>query len=248
MAFQPIVDRTTGTAYAYEALVRGAGNEGAGEVLAAVTEDNRYAFDQLCRVRAIEEAVAAGLTKIPARLSINFLPNAVYSPLACIQLTLKTAGAAGLPLDRLIFEFTENETILAPEHVANIIAAYRELGFGVAIDDFGAGYSGLDRFTRFVPDAIKLDMQLIRGIDSDPRRRAIVGAMGKLAAELDTMVIAEGIETAAEAAALSALGVRYQQGYWFARPERAALPPPQPHWREKGEAAAGARTSRRTAG
>ena len=125
MAFQPIVDMSTGRPYAYEALARGPGGEGAMSVLSQVTDDNRYAFDQACRVKAIELAVAAGLLDGDARLSINFLPNAVYSPLACIQLTLKTAAAAGLPVDRLIFEFTEGERIASPDHVQNIIDAYR---------------------------------------------------------------------------------------------------------------------------
>jgi EAL domain-containing protein (putative c-di-GMP-specific phosphodiesterase class I) len=85
MAFQPIVDAETGRPFAFEALVRGSNGEGAGEVLARVTPENRYAFDQQCRVAAITGAVAAGILETDARLSINFLPNAVYSPVACIQ-------------------------------------------------------------------------------------------------------------------------------------------------------------------
>jgi len=94
----------------------------------------------------------------------------------------------------------------------------------VAIDDFGAGHSGLDMFARFVPDEIKLDMELVRGIDQDRRRRAIVRAVVEMCAELDTLVIAEGIETAEEALALRDLGVRYHQGFWYARPLLGAFP------------------------
>ena len=108
MAFQPIVDLETMKPFAFEALVRGPNGEPAADVLGRVTAENRYAFDQKCRVKAIETAVRVGLLDTGARLSINFLPNAVYSPKACIQLTLKTAGAVGMPTDRLIFEFTEN--------------------------------------------------------------------------------------------------------------------------------------------
>src|SRR5438067_2453556 len=125
MAFQPIVDMSSGLPFAFEALVRGPGGEGAAEVLAKVTPENRYAFDQRCRVKAIETAVQAGILDTPARLSINFLPNAVYSPKACIQLTLKTAAATGLPTNRLIFEFTEQEEMADPGHVANIVATYQ---------------------------------------------------------------------------------------------------------------------------
>lgn len=224
MAFQPIVDTDTGRPFAYEALIRGRDGAGAASVLSQVTEANRYSFDQACRVMAIESALAAGLMDSDARLSINFLPNAVYSPLACIQLTLRTAQAVGMPVDRLIFEFTENEEMGSPDHVASIIDTYKQIGFSVAIDDFGAGHSGLDMFARFAPDEVKLDMGLIRGIDGDARKRAIVRSVVGMCAELDTLLIAEGIETAAEAAALRALGVRYHQGFWYARPALGSLP------------------------
>lgn len=228
MAFQPIVDFGTGRPFAYEALIRGADGAGAASILSVVTEQNRYSFDQACRVAAIETAMAAGLMETDARLSINFLPNAVYSPMACIQLTLRTAHAVGMPVDRLIFEFTENEQMGSPDHVASIIDTYKQVGFSVAIDDFGAGHSGLDMFARFVPDEIKLDMELVRNIDRDRRRQAIVRAVVDMCGELDTLVIAEGIETAGEAAMLGELGVRYHQGYWYARPEIGRLPSIQP--------------------
>lgn len=228
MAFQPIVDTSTGTPFAYEALVRGIDGSGAAGILAQVSDANRYAFDQACRVKAIGTAMAAGLMQTPACLSINFLPNAVYSPVACIQLTLQTARQAALPLDRLIFEFTENEGMAAPDHVSTIIDSYKEIGFKVAIDDFGAGHSGLGMFARFAPDEVKLDMALVRTIDSDRRRQAIVRAVVGLCEELGTLLIAEGIETAGEAAMLRDLGVRYHQGYWYARPALGALPPISP--------------------
>ena len=224
MAFQPIVDVEAGTVFAYEALVRGPEGQGAMTVLGAVTDANRYAFDQKCRVRAIETALAAGLMEGDAKLSINFLPNAVYSPLACIQLTLKTAAANKLPVDRLIFEFTENEVISSPDHIQTIVDAYRRMGFGVAIDDFGAGSSGLDLFAELAPDTIKLDMALVRGIDCDRRRQAIVRGVVGIARELDTRVVGEGVETRGEAETLRDLGVRLQQGYLHARPAFEALP------------------------
>ena len=224
MAFQPIVDMETGRPYAYEALVRGPAGEPAQSVLSRLTDANRYGFDQACRVKAIEKAMAAGLMDSGARLSINFLPNAVYSPMACIQTTLRTAAANNLPLDRLIFEFTEDEEMVSPEHVDNIITTYKRMGFAVAIDDFGAGHAGLDLFARFVPDLIKIDMDLVRGIDRDHRRRAIVRAIVTMCADLDTIVIAEGIEEESEARTLRDLGVRYLQGFLYARPGFETLP------------------------
>jgi EAL domain-containing protein (putative c-di-GMP-specific phosphodiesterase class I) len=224
MAFQPIVDAETGRPFAFEALVRGSNGEGAGEVLARVTPENRYAFDQQCRVAAIKGAVAAGILETDARLSINFLPNAVYSPVACIQLTLKTASATGFPTDRLIFEFTENEEMADTDHVKNIVDTYRSMGFGTAIDDFGAGHAGLGLLAKFQTDFIKLDMDLVRGIDASRPRRLIVEGVIRIAESLGITVIAEGIETAAEYNTLRAVGVRYIQGYLLARPGFKSLP------------------------
>jgi EAL domain-containing protein (putative c-di-GMP-specific phosphodiesterase class I) len=224
MAFQPIFDMRTGAPWAFEALVRGLDGSGAAAVLDRVTPQNRYAFDQRCRVVAIQQAVAAGLLETSAKLSINFLPNAIYNPQACIQLTLRTARAVGLPFDRLIFEFTENERMADPEHIMNVVRSYRKMGFLTAIDDFGAGYAGLSLLTRFKPDLIKLDMELIRGIDADAARQKIVDAMVMLADSLGMDVVAEGIETVAELTMVRSLGIHLVQGYLLARPAIGQLP------------------------
>lgn len=227
MAFQPIVDTHTGQVFAYEALVRGENGEGAAEILGRVTDENRYAFDQQCRVAAIEQAVAAGIITTGAKLSINFLPNAVYSPVACIQLTLKTARSTGLPTERLIFEFTENERMTDTAHVAGIVDAYRRMGFSTALDDFGAGHAGLTLLARLQTDIVKLDMELIRGIDASMPRRMIVGGLVQMMTAMNITVIAEGIETEREHEALRALGVRYFQGYLFGRPALRQLTVPR---------------------
>jgi EAL domain-containing protein (putative c-di-GMP-specific phosphodiesterase class I) len=224
MAFQPIVDIETGRAWAYEALVRGPAGQSAAEVLAGVTAENRYAFDQQCRVAAITQAVEAGIIDTGARLSINFLPNAVYSPLACIQLTLKTAAVVGFPTDRLIFEFTENEEMVDTTHVATIIETYRRMGFATALDDFGAGHAGLSLLARLQTDIIKLDMELIRAIDTSMPRRMIVEGLIGMFSRMGIATIAEGIETIAEYEVLRGMGVRYMQGYLLARPSFKSLP------------------------
>ena len=236
MAFQPIVDVRTGAVFAYEALVRGANNEGAGHVLAQVNDCNRYAFDQRCRVAAIESAARLGLQRTPAFLSINFLPNAVYKAEACIRLTLETARATGFPADRIIFEFTENESI-DPEHVRGIVRAYKALGFKTALDDFGAGYAGLGTLADFQPDLVKIDMKLIRGLDRDRSRRLIVQSLVSLLRSLEVEVVAEGIETAEELAALGDMGVSYIQGFHLARPAFMALPAVEGNWRSTRVAA-----------
>ena len=224
MAFQPIVDMTTMRPWAYEALIRGTDGSGAASVLAQVSPENRYAFDQRCRVVAIEKAVAAGLVQDGAKLSINFLPDAVYSPKACIQLTLRTAAACGFPTDRLMFEFTENEKMDDPGHVMNIIRSYQQMGFTTALDDFGAGHSGLNLLAQFRPDVIKLDMELIRGIDASMPRRMIVEAVVRMCAQMGITIIGEGVETHDELDVLRGLGVHLIQGYLLAKPAFEALP------------------------
>ncbi len=226
MAFQPIVDCETGRPFAFEALVRGSNGEGAAEVLSKVTAENRYAFDQQCRVAAIKGAVEAGILATDAKLSINFLPNAVYSPAACIQLTLKTAREVGFPTDRLIFEFTENEQMIDTDHVRDIVGSYRKMGFTTAIDDFGAGHAGLGLLAKFQPDLIKLDMDLLRRVDQSEPRRIIVSGVMAIARALGIAVIAEGIETTGEYKVLRKIGIRYMQGYLLGRPGFKTLPVP----------------------
>ncbi|WP_286837698.1 EAL domain-containing protein, partial [Acidiphilium sp. 34-64-41] len=121
MAFQPIVDIGRQEIFAYEALVRGPNGENAASVFEAVTETLLYGFDQACRITAIEQATALGLVGRSAALSINFMPNAVYEPKACIRKTLETAARVGFPTDRLIFEITEGEAVTDPAHLARIV-------------------------------------------------------------------------------------------------------------------------------
>ena len=224
MAFQPIVDLRERRIFAYEALVRGPQNQSAHSVISAVAPDQMYGFDQQCRVRAIESAKGVGLDQTGALLSINFLPKAVYNPQACIQLTLATSERLGFPTDRMIFEFTEAEPFADVAHVRDIVETYRGLGFRTAIDDFGAGYSGLTLLADLQPDIVKLDMQLIRGIAGDLRRRRIVKALVALCEDLQIAVVAEGVETRDEFKALEDLGIHYLQGYLLARPGFMALP------------------------
>jgi EAL domain-containing protein (putative c-di-GMP-specific phosphodiesterase class I) len=226
MAFQPIVDVTEGKVWGYEALVRGAGGEGAGTVLAAVTEANRYVFDQACRVKAIELAGQHLPMASDARLSINFMPNAVYEPRACIRATLAAAARTQFNPRRLMFEFTENERMTDADHVANIVAEYKRMGFMTALDDFGAGYAGLGLLAKFQPDLIKIDMDLLRGVDGSAARQAIIAGIVAMARQMGITVLAEGVETEAEMVTLKAAGIRLFQGYLFAKPALEAFVQP----------------------
>ncbi len=223
MAFQPIVDVRTETVFAYEALVRGREGQGAGAVLSQVSAENRYAFDQTCRKTAIDLASRLNLAADGALLSINFLPNAVYEPRACIRITLDAAMRSGFPIDRIIFEFTEDEAVDA-NHLLNILRSYRAMGFKTAIDDFGAGFAGLGLLSKFQPDIVKLDMALIRDIDTDPVKRTIVRNTINMLRDLAIEPVCEGVETVAEHDVLRDLGVSLMQGYLLAKPEIEALP------------------------
>ncbi len=219
-AYQPIVDVRSAQVFAHEALVRGPQGEGAMTVLSQVTEQNRYRFDQACRVKAIKGASELGMQE---RLSINFLPNAIYKPERCIQTTLTAARAYGFPLERIIFEVTEGEQVEDGPWLMEILQEYKRCGFKTAIDDFGAGFAGMSLLADFQPDLIKIDMALIRGVDRRPARQAIVRSLVRLCEELNIQVIAEGIETSGERDFLLDAGIHLMQGYLFAKPAFRAL-------------------------
>jgi EAL domain-containing protein (putative c-di-GMP-specific phosphodiesterase class I) len=219
-AYQPIVDLATRTVYAHEALVRGGDGEPAHWVLSQVTPANRYLFDQACRVEAIRGAASLGMQEL---LSINFMPNAVYQPAACIRSTLQAARLYQFPIERIIFEVTEGEQIMDRPHLVNIFREYRRFGFRTAIDDFGAGYAGLNLLAEYQPHIVKIDMELVRGIDASKPKQAIIDGIVAICAALDVKVLAEGIETAAERDVLRAAGIDLMQGYLFCKPAFQAL-------------------------
>jgi EAL domain-containing protein (putative c-di-GMP-specific phosphodiesterase class I) len=224
VAFQPIADVEAREIFAYEALVRGPNGESAASVLTQLTEENRYAFDQNSRVHAITTAVELGLLQTGARLSINFMPGAVYNPVSCIQLTLETAQRCNLPVDRLIFEITENEEVIDKAHLRAIVDEYRRQGLKVALDDFGSGYSGLTLLADVPVDHLKLDIGLIRDLPHRPTALTIINAVVALAAALGQNIVAEGVETLAEYHAVRNCGIRYMQGHLFAKAGFETLP------------------------
>ena len=218
-AYQPIVDLGSGRIYAHEALVRGPQGQSAASVLERIGESNRYSFDQACRVRAIDLACDLGLSERGGeKLSINFLPHAVYRPEVCIQTTLQAARRRGLEVSSIVFEVTEGERIEDGPWFAEILREYRRQGFLTAIDDFGAGYAGLRLLADFQPDLIKLDMDLVRNVDADPARQAIARSTVRLAQELGIALVVEGIETPGERDFFLHEGVALFQGYLFSRP------------------------------
>jgi EAL domain-containing protein (putative c-di-GMP-specific phosphodiesterase class I) len=223
MAFQPIIDVPNHRVWGYEALVRGANGESAFSILEQLTDETRYQFDQAARVMAIETAGAL-FEGNDLRLSINFMPNAVYEPTACIQKSLAAAKRVDFPHRNLMFEFTENERMVDPAHVLNIVETYRKFGFLTALDDFGAGYAGLQLLSRLQPDLIKIDMDLLRDIHLSHVKQAIVAGIVGIARTLGIRVLGEGVENEQELTVLRAAGISLFQGYYFAKPELMALP------------------------
>lgn len=214
-AYQPIVDVNRRVVFAHEALVRGPNGEGALSVISQVNSANQYRFDQACRVKAIKGAAQLNIGEC---LSINFLPNAIYRPELCIRTTLDAAQKYGFPIERIIFETTEGEAINDGKRLAAILREYKRTGFQTAIDDFGAGYAGLNLLADFQPDIIKLDMALVRGADTSRSRQAIARGTLRICEQLDIKVLAEGIETEGERDFFKDEGVSLMQGYLFSKP------------------------------
>lgn len=219
-AFQPIVSLSKKLVFGHEALVRGPAGESAWSVLSQLNDENRYTFDQACRVNSIKIAAQLGIKEY---LSINFLPNAVYQPKACIQTTFAAARECNFPISQIIFEVTEGEEVHDCPHLINIFSEYRTFGFKTAIDDFGAGYAGLSLLAGYQPDIVKVDMELVRNIECSASKRAIVKGIVTICKDLNIRVLAEGIETIAERDCLRKLGIDLMQGYLFCKPAFMAI-------------------------
>ncbi|MCU1368987.1 MAG: diguanylate phosphodiesterase [Ilumatobacteraceae bacterium] len=211
VVYQPVVDLDTGHVYAVEALSRFAAEP-------VRPPDRWFAEAHTCdlgialEVLAVSRAVAH-LDRLPEQvaMTINVGPMAVRSPLFL-------EAIAGAPHHRLIVELTEHTVVDDyPELVASL-RSLRRTGLRVAIDDTGSGYSSLAHILKIAPDFIKLDRELVSGVDLDPVRRALAMALVAFAADTGAQIVAEGVETAEELAQLRRLGVAFGQGFHLGRP------------------------------
>jgi EAL domain-containing protein (putative c-di-GMP-specific phosphodiesterase class I) len=226
--FQPIVhaDRPD-TVFGYEALVRG--REGDGALVepkrlyeAARSADLLLHLDRLARLMAIRGAVAHNLT---TRLFINVNPASIDDPGAHLQATVKAIEESGMSPERIVFEIVESDRIKDIKYLLGILDSYRSAGFGVALDDLGAGYSSLNLLAQLRPDFVKLDMELVRNVDADPYRAEIVAKLLESARNLGIRTVAEGVESDAEWRWFREHRVDFVQGYLFAEPGES---PPTP--------------------
>lgn len=219
-AFQPIIEVSSRTVYSYEALIRGLNNEIAHSVLSQVPSNEMLQFD--CQARNVAIKLAARLN-IKSYINLNFFPSSLTHP-QHIKDAIEAFQQVHLDPLQLIIEITEAEVIHNPFSFIRNINQFRGKGIKVAIDDFGASYSGLNLLMNFQPDIIKLDMLLVRNIESHGPRQAIVKAIVQVCENLGIDIIAEGVETQAEYSWLRQQGIDLFQGYFFSRPGFEHLP------------------------
>ncbi|MFB4202932.1 EAL domain-containing protein [Arhodomonas sp. KWT2] len=220
--FQPIM-RNHGaglSVFAFEALARGRGADGEtippGRMFGtARTAQLMFQLDRAARLAAVE--ASARLSR-DTPLFINFNPTAIYDPAYCLRSTIEATRRIERAPETFVFEVVESDHVEDSQRLLSILEVYRDAGFRVALDDLGAGYSSLNLLQRLHPDFVKLDMELVQGVDGDPSRQAILRGLIDIAAGLGIEVIAEGIETPGERDWLVEHGVDYLQGFLFARP------------------------------
>ncbi|WZO98357.1 EAL domain-containing protein [Isosphaeraceae bacterium EP7] len=222
--FQPIVRAgDPEVVFAQECLLRGLGDDGSlippDRLYRAAREaDLMFPLDRAARLTAIRSAAAQGLDRDESRLFINFNPTAIYDPNFCLRTTVAALNETAFRPERVVFEIVESDRIEDLGHLRRIVHFYREAGFKVALDDLGSGFGSLKLLAELRPDFVKLDMELIRGVDGDSYKAGIVAKLLELARDLGIETVAEGIETEGESAWVRDHGADYMQGYFFARP------------------------------
>ena len=211
----------------HEFLLRGLDENGElvyPDTLFNSAKDPRILFnlDRAARINAVQTA-----SRMDAKTDIfvNFMPGSIYDPAVCLRTTVQAVIEAGVSAHRVVFEIVESERIDDLAHLRGIVNFYRDAGFRIALDDFGAGHSNMDAFIALSPDFVKLDKALTSNLTSDDARIAIVSALTRTFQSAGIKVIAEGIETEENARLATDCGVDRLQGYFFGRP--AAVPSPQ---------------------
>jgi len=222
--YQPIVSLADRSVVAHEALLRGVvdGREVGGGDLFFVAEQAGWLhrLDRIGRESAITGAVPwLG----DDDLFVNFNPTSIYRPQVCLASTERAVHDAGIDPGQLVFEVVESHAIADRGHLVSILDHYRSLGWRVALDDVGAGWSSLSLLAAVRPEVVKLDKALIQELPDDGVR-TVLRAVTDLAHQLGAVVVAEGVETERLAEEVAALGADLGQGWLFGRPERPVPP------------------------
>ena len=219
VVFQPIIHSWTREVFAYEALIRPSqlSAVGAGALIdKAIATGMTRDLDRFVRTRVAETMAA-----IPpsASVFVNVFPTSLTDP------DMLTDGNPLAPYaERVVWEITEWTQARSTDDVDDALATLRANGYRIAIDDLGSGYSDLTSLVSIAPDVTKIDMGLVRDIDTSPTRRAVVAAIVRACSDIGSKCVAEGIETEAEAATVTRLGCELLQGYLFGEPGPLALP------------------------
>jgi EAL domain-containing protein (putative c-di-GMP-specific phosphodiesterase class I) len=217
--FQPILDLTTRETLGYEGLSRGPrGTEYESPyMLFDVAQDSDLLFelDRLCRRRALS---SASILKPSHKVFVNLLPTTIRDPEFQGERMLEFLEAKSLSPSRIVLEITERLAIENYELFLEAMKIFTDQGFAVAIDDMGAGYSGLEKIVRLNPRYLKFDLMMVRDIHTSFVKREMLKAIHSLAGSVGADVIAEGIERVEELEALLELQIPYGQGFFFARP------------------------------
>lgn len=223
-AFQPIARFADGSAYGFEALLRGwdeAGFSSIADVFdTAFNERVLYALDLGLRAKAFAKFAAAGLGR--AKLFYNVDNRLLQMPDYSTGNTLRLAREVGLAPSRIVIEISELHYPREGSGFDRVLAAYKSQGFRIALDDFGTGYAGLKLLHRAEPDIIKIDRFFVSGTEGDSRKAAFVGHISEMAHLMGIGVVAEGIETEEELRRCAEAGCDYAQGFHIGRPERDA--------------------------
>lgn len=217
--YQSIQDFRTGSIHGWEALSRGPVNSSfQSPILLFETAEQLgrlFALEKICRESAISNV---GPLRDDQKLFINIHPKTMADPEFTPGNTLARLKEAGLDANDIVFEITERHSVQDFELFYSTLEHYRNQGFKIAIDDAGSGYSGLTTIAQLQPEYIKIDKSLIQNIHKDPVKRALVETTVTFADKIGAQIIAEGIETNAQAVCVKDIGVHYGQGYFIARP------------------------------
>ncbi len=217
--FQPIVDLQRGGLLGFEALSRGPAGTQQNSPLnlfeAAAATDLVFELDRHCRRRALR--TARDLPS-PHRLFVNVVPASMYDPDFQGAALIRLLEGLGLSPGRIVLEVSEQYAIENYTLFVEALQNFTQMGFSIAVDDIGAGYSGLEKIAHLNPRYLKFDMQLVRDIDESHVKREMARALKTFADKMDSQIIAEGIEREGEKRACAELGIDFGQGYLLARP------------------------------
>jgi EAL domain-containing protein (putative c-di-GMP-specific phosphodiesterase class I)/GGDEF domain-containing protein/predicted transcriptional regulator len=222
--FQPIVSLLHKKIMGYEALIRGPSDSPLHSPFNLFDTAERFdlstKLEYICREITIKHYASL---KIKEKLFINVSPSVLLQPDFKKGETLKLLDQFGVDPRSIVIELTEHQPTDDFSLMLEAVTHYRKMGFEIAIDDLGAGYSGLRLWSELQPEYVKIDMHFIQGIHNDPVKLNFVRSIRNIASSLNCSVIAEGIETEDEFKAVEQLGITHAQGYYFARPTAVPL-------------------------